>query len=576
MARIRAVEIKNFRGIKELDWHPSSGINCLIGPGDSGKSTVLDAIDLCIGARRTVQFFDSDFYLLDVEKIITLTVTLGDLDDKLKNFDLYGMFLRGYNAKSCTFEDEPGKNVETVLTVRLTVMNDLEPVWSLVSERAESQGLVRNLSWTDRNRIAPTRLGVMADYHLGWRRGSVLNRVSEERVDSAATLAKITRDARGAFGNQAQGQLEETLGIVSATAMELGIPIGTDIKAMLDTNSISFSSGIVALHDTDGVPLRGLGTGSLRLLIAGIQRKSALHSSIAIIDEVEHGLEPHRIIRLLNSLGSKETAKPLQVFMTTHSPVVLRELSGDQLCVTRGNADRHVVSFVGTSNEFQSTIRLYPDAFLASKVIVCEGASEVGFIRGIDLHRMDSGHESVTSLGTALVDSGGGEAERPFKRANAFLSLGYKVAILRDDDKKPDIAVEKNFIAKGGRVFTWRSGRALEDELFLSLTPTGVKLLVNKAVELHGDDMINAHIKSVSKDKFNLEKVYAAIDSEMLTNDVRTAIGKAARSRNSGWFKSITWIEEIARAIAGPDLMSADPEFKLLIEQIFEWVKANG
>jgi hypothetical protein len=67
VARIRQIDIRNFRGIASLSWDPSPGINCLIGPGDSGKSTVLDAIDLCLGARRNVQFSDSDFHQLDIE-----------------------------------------------------------------------------------------------------------------------------------------------------------------------------------------------------------------------------------------------------------------------------------------------------------------------------------------------------------------------------------------------------------------------------------------------------------------------------------------------------------------------------
>ncbi|MBB3394208.1 MULTISPECIES: AAA family ATPase [unclassified Rhizobium] len=53
MATIRTIEIENFRGIKKLQWHPKPGVNCLIGPGDSGKSTILDAIDLCLGATRS-------------------------------------------------------------------------------------------------------------------------------------------------------------------------------------------------------------------------------------------------------------------------------------------------------------------------------------------------------------------------------------------------------------------------------------------------------------------------------------------------------------------------------------------
>ena len=48
MAVIRKVEIRNFRSIKSLDWWPADGVNCLIGAGDAGKSSVLDAIDYCL------------------------------------------------------------------------------------------------------------------------------------------------------------------------------------------------------------------------------------------------------------------------------------------------------------------------------------------------------------------------------------------------------------------------------------------------------------------------------------------------------------------------------------------------
>ena len=174
MARIRAIEINNFRGIKEFAWLPSPGLNCLIGPGDSGKSSILDAIDFCLGARRNIQFSDADFHRLDVETPISISVTIGELNDGLKNLDTYGMYVRGFDAQSGTIEDEPEKHAETVLTMRLTVASDLEPSWSLVSERAEAHGQTRNLNWGDRVRLAPTRIGVMADYHLGWRRGSVL------------------------------------------------------------------------------------------------------------------------------------------------------------------------------------------------------------------------------------------------------------------------------------------------------------------------------------------------------------------------------------------------------------------
>lgn len=577
MARIRKIEIKNFRGIKEFSWLPSPGLNCLIGPGDSGKSSILDAIDFCLGARRNIQFSDADFYRLEVENPISISVTIGELDDGLKNFDAYGMYVRGFDKQSGEIEDEPEKDTETVLTVRLAVGNDLEPSWSLVSERADALGLSRNLSWRDRVRLAPTRIGVMADHHLGWRRDSVLNRVSDERADASAALAKAARDARAAFGDEAQDQLGETLDIVSATAKELGVSIGEKIKAMLDANSVSFSGGTISLHDEDGIPLRGLGIGSTRLLIAGLQRRAAAQSTIILIDELEHGLEPHRITRLLGSLGAKESDPPLQVFMTSHSPVALRELSGNQLFVTRPSLGRLDVLRVGTTDDIQSTIRLYPEAFLAPSVVVCEGASEVGLLRGLDQYRTANGHTALGAQGTALIDSGGGDPDKPFKRAAAFQALGYRTAIFRDDDKKPTEAVEAAYISNGGKVIAWRDGRALEDELFLSLTDSAVEGLIGRAIELHGEELVNDHIKSASLNAKSLDEIKNEVLFEgFVTVESRKILGQASRTRRAGWFKSVTWMEDLARDFVGPDLENSDAGFRALVDEVFSWSSNDG
>jgi hypothetical protein len=176
---LRKIDIENFRCIKSLSFSPSSGTNCLIGPGDSGKSTILDAIDLCLGARRNLQVGDADFHALNVDSPIRISITLGALDDALLNIDSYGLYLRGFDQATGGIEDEPGLSLETALTVRLTIRADLEPEWCLISDRAEALGQSRGLSWADRVRLAPTRLGDYTDHNLCWTRGSILNKISE-------------------------------------------------------------------------------------------------------------------------------------------------------------------------------------------------------------------------------------------------------------------------------------------------------------------------------------------------------------------------------------------------------------
>ncbi len=561
MARVRRVEIYNFKGIQALSWDPSPGINCLIGPGDSGKSTILDAIDLCLGARRSAQFSDADFYGLNVDNPIIIRVTIGELDDALLSIDSYGMFLRGFHHDAGRLVDEPEAGAETVLTICLTVEGDLEPVWTLVSERAKAQNLERNLNWKDRQRLAPNRIGFFADSNLSWRRGSVLNRLSEERADASAVLSQAAREARAAFGGSAQAELTQVLDIVTETGHELGVPVGERAQALLDAQTVSFGGGTISLHDSNGVPLRGLGLGSSRLLIAGMQRKASAHASMVLSDELEYGLEPHRIIRFLASLGAKESPPPLQSFLTTHSPVALRELSGDQLFVVRGGAS-HEIRSVGTDPAVQGTIRLFPEAFLATAVLVCEGASEVGLVRGLDQYSVNLGGTSIAAHGVALVDGKGSEM---YRRALAFQSLGYRTAVLRDDDVKPDQADEASFIGNGGNVFIWRDGRALEQELFASLGEPSVQALIATAVGLKGEGLINANIGSASSGRLDLNACRASI-----TPQSRAALGTAAK-RKPGWFKTVGDMEQISLEVVGPGLSASDPAFHTCINSVFQW-----
>lgn len=569
MAKIRVVEIRNFRAIKSLRWLPSDGINCLVGPGDSGKSSLLDAIDLCLTARRNVQFSDADFHLLDVLKPISISVTIGVLGDGLKNLDTYGLFLRSFDPKTGAVDDEPDNGGETVLTVDLTVASDLEPVWTLMSERATAQGITRSLSWADRAAIAPTRIGNYAENNLSWRRGSILNRLTDERADASAALVKAARDARAGFGDQAGEQLGETIKLVTDTATELGIPVGSTVRALLDAHSASFTGGTIALHNDAGVPLRALGLGSARLLVAGLQRKAVNQTSIILIDEVEHGLEPHRIIRLLHSIGTKEKIAPMQAFVTTHSPVALRELSGSQISILRAGSAGHEATCVGNDEGIQSTLRLFPDAFLASTILVCEGASEVGLVRGLDQYRCSVGMLSMTANGAALVDAAG--VSKIYKRVNAFEALRYRVAVLRDDDVQPDAGDESLFEVLGGKIFKWRAGRTLEDELFASLSAAAIQKLLLKAIEYQGADLVEAHLSSASGGTLSIAQCQAGFVDAM-----RPIMAQAAQSKKAGWFKSISWMEEIAREIVGPDLQNADQTYFKILDDLFRHLENSG
>ena len=59
---IRLLTIKRFRGIEELTWRPAKGVNVILGGGDAGKTTILEAIALLLNPTNATGLSDSDYW----------------------------------------------------------------------------------------------------------------------------------------------------------------------------------------------------------------------------------------------------------------------------------------------------------------------------------------------------------------------------------------------------------------------------------------------------------------------------------------------------------------------------------
>ena len=70
-------------------------------------------------------------------------------------------------------------------------------------------------------------------------------------------------------------------------------------------------------------------------------------------------------------------------------------------------------------------------------------------------------------------------------------------------------------------------------------------------------EVIDEHLKSASSNKLDLQQCKSALNKEA----TRVALGLAAKSGKTPWFKSITAMEAIAFNIIGPDLPAAEAAF---------------
>jgi predicted ATP-dependent endonuclease of OLD family len=179
MAVIRHLSVRNFRGIQELDWHVDGRVICLVGAGDSAKTTVLNAIELALLPRWNVPFTDSDFYEAITNKEIVIEATVGELPEELTKQEKYGLYLRGYSLEERAIHDDPADGDDDVLTIRLTVDSGLEPQWTVVKD---SNPEPRQISWRDRERLGVAALGDDVERDLTWGRGSALARLTDSQL----------------------------------------------------------------------------------------------------------------------------------------------------------------------------------------------------------------------------------------------------------------------------------------------------------------------------------------------------------------------------------------------------------
>lgn len=175
--RIRKISIRNFRGVKDLDWSlPTADIFCLIGKGDSSKSTILEAIRCAFYPQWNLILNDSDFYKGKVENAIVVEVSIGDLVEDFLSLNKYGQYLRGWDANTGKLVDEADDALESVLTIRLTVGKDLEPKWFVVCDR-NPDGVP--FKQADRNKVSVGLIGSYSERQLSWATGTALAKLTE-------------------------------------------------------------------------------------------------------------------------------------------------------------------------------------------------------------------------------------------------------------------------------------------------------------------------------------------------------------------------------------------------------------
>ncbi|HAT1477404.1 TPA: ATP-binding protein [Corynebacterium striatum] len=532
--QVRRLKIENFRGIKFLDWTlpVDQKLITLVGPGDSGESTTLVALNFLLGDRWNIPFSDTDFFEVDTSQTIRIAAILTGIPKPLLKESALGLWLRGLHKDGSLTED-PEDETEPALTIQLVIGGDLEPSWEVYKS-----GRTQRLTSNQRREFSTFLVDERTDAQLRWSRTSALGRLSATDGADRSVLAEASRAAQTALQESENSSLLNLSKKVQERVNGIGGGVFQDIKPGLDTSRSSLGAGL-ALYD-GSLPLASYGLGSRRLASLAIQQMAAGDRSIAIMDEIESGLEPHRAVNLLRYLQNGQGYS--QVFITTHAPIIVEQADLESLSVAQNEKGQlRITSLAGSRSRLRALRRSRPSSFLGKKILICEGKTEYGLIQAC-VNYWDEGQNLLgepVAAGRGFVLQDGAGGSEVALRCQEMINLGFQVAGLLDhDDSSVQKAVNKALSA-GVLVLQWDQGNNTESQVCSALSWRMLEEFIRMGADCRSDDLtVLADLQKAGlPQEQNSLELKSWQESGLTIEVARDIVARAANE--SEWFKNI-------------------------------------
>ncbi|MPZ00460.1 MAG: AAA family ATPase [Actinophytocola sp.] len=468
--------------------------------------------------------------------------------------DALGAYLCGIYPNGDLTHD-PQEDNDPCVVIELRVGSDLEPEW-LAHRPGDEESVPVKASL--RAKFGTYRIDERVDAHLRWSRMSALGKLTQVRHGTKQTLTEANRAARKAVAEKVSPELAKLASEVQVQMEKIGSADFIELKPGLDL-SLTNAQGNLALFDGP-VPLMNFGLGTRRLAGAAAQRLANPGTALLLVDEVEYGLEPHRLVHLLWELR-KEGAYA-QVFVTTHSPTALQHLDAADLVMVRSAGGVTTMRPLDDPANLQSLLRGSPEAFLSRRIIVTEGKTEYGLVLGF-LERwndaLPEGTAPSSALGVVAVEGNGGT--RSATMASTLLEVGYEVTLLLDSDDPQANEKVPGVQAEGGVVVQWTDGNNTESAVCAELDVDGLTDFLSLAIDSaddpeaaeksYLDQLVCAGAPKTPEPREVSSWLSADLDLEAARNIIAT------RAHEKSWFKMVAKGKALAKFILTSDHLAA-------------------
>ncbi|WP_132579457.1 ATP-dependent nuclease [Paralcaligenes ureilyticus] len=349
-------------------------MNVILGGGDVGKTTILEAIALLLSPSNTTVLSEVDYWERDstqefqIEAVMTLSDATGIGS---QNTFAWPWLWDGQDAiiPPADTDDDLSSSGEPVYRVRVRGTTELELVWEIVQPNDECN----HFSAAIRRRLGLVRMSADGrnDRDLRLVYGSALDRLLSDNTLRARLGKQVSGlDLHKALNDEGMQAIELLDTRMANAALPNALKLG-----LMGSQGLSIGAliGLLAAKNGITLPLSSWGAGTRRMAALEIASSTEKEASVTLVDEIERGLEPYRLRKLINALADQ----PGQIFITTHSPVAIACAESAHLWYldNQGAIGSLPRDKIGPQQKRD------PETFLARIAVIAEGPTEVGFLQ---------------------------------------------------------------------------------------------------------------------------------------------------------------------------------------------------
>lgn len=449
MIAVEKLIIKNYKCFRDFEINFNKGVSIIVGNNEEGKSTILEALQLCLSGMLNGRALFSDVYesLFNKEAVGEYIESLKTDNKKPLPTILIEVYLKTNELPRFEGDGNSGRTKGCGLWIKICFNEQYQGEYTALIQRGDVKTIpveyykVERFSFAREavtNRGIPLKSVLIDSSSNRFQNGSdvYISKIIRESLDDKeiAALAQSFRKLKENFGNDASivainDKVSENAGISNK---KVSVSVDMSMKNSWETVLMTF---------IDDVPFHQIGKGEQCVIKTNLAlaHKKAQTSNLVLIEEPENHLSHTMLNELLNKINS--TCKDKQLIITTHSNFVANKLNLKNLILLSNQTTTKFDELPeGDAEYFEKlpgydTLRL----ILAKKVILVEGPSDELIVQRAykdkyDLLPIENGVDVISVRGLS------------FKRfLDIAKRLDKKVTVVTDNDGNYEKRIRKKY-----------------------------------------------------------------------------------------------------------------------------------